>query len=95
MATHGPNYSRPLPDLIEGEEEYEVEKVVNHRYAGRARTLQYLIKWIGYPEADNTWEPAEQIHAPIGTERLPRRKHAPYGAPWHHRCDGRDRQKDK
>src|SRR5260370_14634497 len=61
---HGPNYSRPPPDLIEGEEEYEVERVVNHRYTGRARTLQYLIKWKGYPEADNTWEPADQIHAP-------------------------------
>src|SRR5229473_1175656 len=62
--THGPNYSRPPPDLIEGEEEYEVEKVINHRHAGRARTLQYLIKWKGYPEADNTWEPADQVHAP-------------------------------
>src|SRR5713226_3719112 len=61
---HGPNYSRPSPDLIEGEEEYEVEKVINHRHAGRARTLQYLIKWKGYPEADNTWEPADQVHAP-------------------------------
>ncbi len=61
---HGPNYSRPPPDLIKGEEEYEVEKVINHRHAGRARTLQYLVKWIGYPEADNTWEPADQVHAP-------------------------------
>ncbi len=61
---HGPNYSRPPPDLIKGEEEYEVEKVINHRHTGRARTLQYLVKWIGYPEADNTWEPADQIHAP-------------------------------
>src|SRR5258707_15181920 len=62
--THGPNYSRPSPDLIEGEEEYEVEKVINHRHTGRARTLQYLIKWKGDPEADNTWEPADQVHAP-------------------------------
>src|SRR5229473_2356304 len=61
---HGPNYSRPPPDLIKGEEEYEVEKVINHRYTGRARTLQYLVKWIGYPEADNTWEPADQVHTP-------------------------------
>ena len=30
MLTHGPNYSRPPPDLIEGKEEYEVEKVTNH-----------------------------------------------------------------
>src|SRR6267142_2465780 len=26
--------------------------------------LQYLIKWKGYPESDNTWEDADQIHAP-------------------------------
>src|SRR5258707_5197385 len=61
---HGPNYSRPPPDLIKGEEEYEVERIINHRRTGRARTLQYLVKWIGYPEVDNTWEPADQIHAP-------------------------------
>jgi chromodomain-containing protein/integrase-like protein len=61
---HGPNYSRPPPDLLEGEEEYEVECIVNHRCSGRTRTLQYLIKWKGYLEADNTWEPADQVHAP-------------------------------
>ena len=26
--------------------------------------LQYLIKWWGYPESDNTWEPADQVYAP-------------------------------
>src|SRR5258708_4052783 len=59
---YGPNYSRLPPDLIEGEEEYEVEKIVNHQHSGWSRTLQYLIKWKGYPEADNTWEPADQVH---------------------------------
>jgi chromodomain-containing protein len=59
---HGPNYSRPPPDLLEGEEEYEVECIINHRRSGRARALQYLIKWKGYPEADNTWEPTDQVH---------------------------------
>jgi chromodomain-containing protein len=61
---HGPNYSRPSPDLLEGEEEYEVEHIINHRHSGRARTLQYLIKWKGYPEVDNTWEPTDQVHTP-------------------------------
>ncbi len=61
---HGPNYLRPPPDLIEGEEEYKVKRIVNHWHTRRARTLQYLIKWIGYLEADNTWESADQIHAP-------------------------------
>src|SRR5258708_21808876 len=63
MAAHGPNYSRPPPELIKGEEEYEVEKIINHRCSGQSRTLQYLIKWKGYPEADNTWELADQVHA--------------------------------
>jgi hypothetical protein len=27
----GPNFSRPPPDLIGGEEEYEVERILNHR----------------------------------------------------------------
>src|SRR5258708_9185745 len=62
MTAHGPNYSRPPPDLIEGEEEYEVEKVINHRHFGRSRTLHYLIKWTGYPEIDNTCEPAVLYH---------------------------------
>ena len=64
MTAHGPNYLRPPPDLIKGEKEYEVEKVINHRHSSRTRTLQYLIKWKGYPKADNTWEPANQVHAP-------------------------------
>ncbi len=37
--THGPNYSRPPPDLIEGEKEYKVKKIVNHQHFGRSRTL--------------------------------------------------------
>src|SRR6266403_4458882 len=60
---HGPNFTRPPPDLIEGEEEYEVERIVAHRKFGRSKRLQYLIKWKGYPESDNTWEPADQVHA--------------------------------
>jgi Chromo (CHRromatin Organisation MOdifier) domain len=62
--SHGPNFTRPPPDLIDGEEEYEVEQIRSHRSWGRSKTLQYLIKWVGYPESDNTWENADQIHAP-------------------------------
>ena len=61
---HGTNYTRPPPDLIEDAEEYEVETIVNHRHFGRKRQLQYLIKWKGYPDADNTWEAADHVHAP-------------------------------
>ena len=29
-ATHGPNFLEPPPDLVDGEEEYEVEAIVSH-----------------------------------------------------------------
>jgi hypothetical protein len=41
-----------------------VEQIRSHQTWGRSKTLQYLIKWKGYPESDNTWENADQIHAP-------------------------------
>ena len=53
-ASHGPNFSRPPPDLIDGEKKYKVEHIVNHYYYGKSRRLQYLIKWKEYPESDNT-----------------------------------------
>src|SRR6266850_440678 len=62
--SHGPNFSHPPPDLIKGKNEYEVETIRKHRRFGRNKKLQYLLKWRGYPESDNMWEPVEQLHAP-------------------------------
>jgi hypothetical protein len=53
--THGANYQRPPPDLVEGVEEYEVERILDSRRYGRGRKLQYLIAWKGYPDSDNQW----------------------------------------
>src|SRR5712672_2861260 len=64
MASHGPNFTRPPPDLVQGNEEFEVETIINHRLFGQRKTLQYLIKWKGYPLSDNTWEPVDNVHAP-------------------------------
>jgi Chromo (CHRromatin Organisation MOdifier) domain len=63
--SHGPNFTRPPPNLIDGEEEYEVEQIRSHQRWGHCKILQYLIKWKGYPESDNTWENANQVHTPI------------------------------
>ncbi len=61
--THGPNYSRPPPDLVGKEEEYEVEKILDSWQFGRRRKLQYLIKWKGYPDSDNKWVDRNDVHA--------------------------------
>jgi Chromo (CHRromatin Organisation MOdifier) domain len=61
---HGPNFTRPPPDLINGEAEYKVEAIRSHCHFGKNKRLQYLLKWKGYPEADNTWESEDQLNAP-------------------------------
>jgi hypothetical protein len=60
---HGPNFTRPPPDLVDGEEEFEVEKILDARPQGRGRKMHYLIKWKGYPTSDNSWEPRENVKA--------------------------------
>jgi hypothetical protein len=59
---HRENYSRPPPNMIEGKEQYKVEAIRAHQY--HQHKLQYLIKWKGYPESNNTWEPVNNVQAP-------------------------------
>jgi glycosylphosphatidylinositol phospholipase D len=58
---------RPPPELIneDGDEEWEVERVVKERTVKRGRNgtkrIEYLVKWLGYPEWEMTWEPASNL----------------------------------
>ncbi len=61
---HGSNYSRPPPDLIDNDEEYEVEKILDTRQFGKRRKKQYLVKWKGYPDSENEWVDHKDVHAP-------------------------------
>ena len=54
---YGANYPRPPPELVEGEEVYEVENILKHRRQGRG--YQYYVKWKGYPIEEALWEPEE------------------------------------
>lgn len=57
--SHGPNFTLPPPDLIEGQEEYEVEAIIGHwKRWGR---MTYLMKWKGYPTSENSWEPERNL----------------------------------
>lgn len=42
----------------ESEEEFKVEKIIDKRKTKRGK-IEYLIKWEGYPDEDNTWEPED------------------------------------
>jgi hypothetical protein len=64
-----PNPPPPVVTL-EGEEEYEVEKILNSRKVGRQ--LQYLIHWKGYGPEEDTWQPKADV---ANTPELVRRFH--------------------
>src|ERR1700744_1867614 len=52
---HGENYSHPALDLVDDQEEYEVEHIIDSQHHGHRGKLQYLVKWKGYPDSDNQW----------------------------------------
>ncbi|KAJ9532480.1 hypothetical protein QJQ45_010495 [Haematococcus lacustris] len=41
--------------------QYEVERIVNHRHVRAGKAKEYLVKWKGYDDSDNTWEPAGNL----------------------------------
>jgi len=71
----------PLPIVIDGEPEWEVEEILDSRW--HRRRFQYLIKWKGYGREHNSWESASEVSAPELTAEF-HRKHPE--APRHIRC---------
>ena len=61
---HGENFPQPPLDLVNGEEEWEVKKIVDATRKGQGQKLHYLIKWKGFPESDNSWESHNNVSAP-------------------------------
>ena len=54
----------PIPVEIEGELEYEVERILDKRTSKRGRrkeSVEYLVKWLGYGHEHNSWETAKAV----------------------------------
>jgi len=49
----------PKPVIIEGEEEFEVEKILNKRMVREKE--KFLVRWKGYTAEGDTWESRENL----------------------------------
>jgi len=66
----------PLPIVVDGEPEWEVEEVLDSRW--HQRRFQFLIKWKGFSREHNSWEVASDIKVPdLITEYYRRHPAAP------------------
>ena len=52
----------PPPIVVDGEEEWEVEEILNSRW--HQRRFQFLVKWKGFSREHNSWEVASDVKAP-------------------------------
>jgi hypothetical protein len=61
-SAHRPNFARPPPEFIRGEEgHYGIEKILQECPTRNKKSTQYLVKWKGYLDSENSWLPAKEL----------------------------------
>ena len=55
----GQKKTPPKPVIIEGEEEFEIEKILNKRMIRGKK--KFLVRWKGYTVEEDTWENRENL----------------------------------
>ncbi|GAA6026234.1 hypothetical protein JCM8202_000461 [Rhodotorula sphaerocarpa] len=64
--------ARPEPIDVEGEQEWQIEAIVDEKGKGSQR--QFLVKWTGYPDSENTWEPLAHVEDTAALDDWERRQ---------------------
>ena len=59
--TNRVQYQEPTPDLVDRQPEWEVEQILGARR--HHNQLQYLVRWKGFSDTHNSWEPLTHIKA--------------------------------
>jgi hypothetical protein len=54
------------PPVVPDDQQYEVERITDHRIYRRQE--QYLVHWRGYPDSDDQWVNARDIHRDLISE---------------------------
>ena len=53
------------PIKVDSEDEWKVEEILDSRLRTMGRrkreTLQYLVKWVGFPRIEATWQSADDV----------------------------------
>jgi hypothetical protein len=51
----------PPPTVIDNEQEWDVERILDERTYGRKKYIQFLVQWKGYPASESSWEFADDL----------------------------------
>mgnify|MGYP003336092690 CR=1 FL=1 len=58
------NHHDPIDAAVVDSQAFIVESVIDHKFEGRLpskENLKFLIKWKGYPDSSNSWEPYNNV----------------------------------
>ena len=76
--------AQPPLQYLDGEPLFEVEEIRDHEIIkkGRGWSYSFFIKWKGYSEDNNSWEPERNL---LTCDEMLRQYKAQNGLPWHAR----------